>query len=319
MKRRISLFITVALLLILAAACAGSGASKSAVPQEAPQARPPMNESMAEEASFDQYAGSGEVTTSQSTAEQQRLIIRTGWISIVATDTEQAMDAIADMANKSGGWVVSSEVYQYGSSAKRGTIQIRIPAAGFQNALDAIAGLAVDVTSVSTSGQDVTEEYVDLDARLGNMEATAARLRKFLDEADNVEDALAVNMELSRVEGEIEAMKGRMKYLEQSSAFSSISVDVTPDIVAQPIQAAKWQPVGEVKGAIEALINAFQTVISAAIWLVIAVLPVFLVVVVLPLALFVWIIRRLRARKQASHPKADAGADEPAATPPSEK
>ncbi len=136
------------------------------------------------------------------------------------------------------------------------------------HALDAISGLATEVTRLSTSGQDVTEEFVDLDARLGNLEATAARLRTFLDESRNVEEALAVNMELSRVEGEIESLKGRMQYLQQSAAFSSINVDVTPDVLAQPIQVTGWQPTGVAKQAIEALVAALQSLGTAAIWFV---------------------------------------------------
>lgn len=236
-------------------------------------------------------------TADQISGGRERLIIRTADMSIVAADTEEALASIATMADSSGGWVVSSNVYQSTDTAKTGYIQIRIPAEGFQSVLDAIAGLAVKVTSLSTSGDDVTEEYVDLNARLGNMEATAARLRTFLDESRNVEEALAVNVELSRVEGEIEALKGRMKYLEQSSAFSSITVNVTPDALAQPIQIAGWQPGGVAKEAIEALVSMLQVLANTVIWLVLFALPILLVIAI-PFVLLIWIIKWLRRREQ---------------------
>jgi hypothetical protein len=203
------------------------------------------------------------------------------------------------MADSSGGWVVNSNVFQSTDTAKTGYIEIRVPAEGFQSVLDAIAGLAVEVTNLSTSGQDVTEEYVDLNARLGNLEATADRLRTFLDEARNVEEALAVNSELSRIEGEIEAIKGRMQFLEQSSAFSSITVNVTPDELAQPIEVGGWQPSGVARQAIEALINALQVVANAVIWFVLFALPILLVILI-PFALLIWVIRRLRRRERAA-------------------
>ncbi|MFO7664879.1 MAG: DUF4349 domain-containing protein [Chloroflexota bacterium] len=238
----------------------------------------------------------------QLPAGQERLIIRIGDMSIVVADTEEALDQIAAMAENGGGWVVSSNVFQSTASAKSGYIQIRVPAAGFQSVLDAIAGLAVEVTRLSTSGTDVTEEYVDLSARLGNLEATAARLRNFLDEARTVEEALAVNQELSRIEGEIESLKGRMQYLEQSSAFSSISVNVTPDELAQPVQIGTWRPTGVAKNAMEALITALQGMANAVIWFVIFILPILLLIAI-PFVLLIWLIRRLRRRERKAEPQ----------------
>lgn len=307
MKRRyLVLFMMVVGALVLTA-CAGrqaqSVSEEYAVGGAAPMmpevaAAPPRDAYQASEAlAYDATSDSG----TQTSVVQERLIIRTADMSIVATDTEAALAQIAAMADSSGGWVVSSNVYQSTGTAKTGYIQIRIPAEGFQSVLDAIAGLAVEVTNLSTSGQDVTEEYVDVSARLGNLEATAARLRQFLTEAETVEEALAVNVELSRVEGEIEALKGRMQYLEQSSAFSSIAVNVTPDELAQPIQVGGWQPSGVAKEAVEALINMLQVLANAAIWFVLFALPILLVIAI-PFVLLIWIIKRLRRREAAATP-----------------
>lgn len=305
MKRRyLVLFMMVVGALVLTA-CAGrqaqSVSEEYAVGGAAPMmpevaAAPPRDAYQASEAlAYDATSDSG----TQTSVVQERLIIRTADMSIVATDTEDALARIAEMAESGGGWVVSSNVYQSTETAKSGYIAIRVPAEGFQAVLEAISGLAVEVTSLSTSGQDVTEEYVDLSARLGNLEATAARLRTFLDEAKTVEEALAVNAELSRVEGEIEALKGRMQYLEQSSAFSSISVNVTPDELAQPVQVGTWRPTGVAKSALEALISALQGLANAVIWFVIFALPILLIVLI-PIVLLIWLIRRLRRRERAT-------------------
>ncbi len=240
-------------------------------------------------------------TANQVQDPQERLIIRNADMSIVATDTEAALTQIAQMAENGGGWVVSSNVYQSSETSKTGYIQIRVPSEGFQSVLDAISGLAVSVESLSTSGQDVTEEYVDLSSQLANLEATAARVRAFLDDATRVEDALAVNAELSRLEGEIAVIKGRMQYLEQSSAFSSITVNVIPDELSQPIEVAGWQPSGVAKQAIETLVRALQSLADLLIWLVIVALPILLLILI-PFALIIWLIRRLRRRESAAPP-----------------
>lgn len=300
MKRRPIILFVLILLALAVAACGGRATESIAEESFAGSAAPEMP--AAEPAADAAFFESGEfdtATANQLPAGQERLIIRTADMSIVAANTEEALARIAEMADSSGGWVVGSNVFQSSDTSMTGYIEIRVPAEGFQSVLDAIAGLSVEVTNLSTSGQDVTEEFVDLDARLVNLEATAARLRTFLDEARNVEEALAVNVELSRVEGEIESIKGRMQYLEQSSAFSSITVNVTPDELAQPIEVAGWQPQGVAKQAVEALISALQVIINAVIWLVIFALPVLLVIAI-PIALVIWIIRRLRRREQAA-------------------
>ena len=157
--------------------------------------------------------------------------------------------------------------------------------------------MAVEVTRISTSGQDVTEEYVDVSARLDNLEATADRVRSFLDETKSVEEALEVNRELSYLEGEIEAMKGRLQYLEQSAAFSMVTIDLTPDVLSQPLEVGGWQPQGVARSAVETLIDTFQTLINIGIWLVIYVLPLLLIVAI-PLWLVIRFFRRRRAARR---------------------
>jgi len=87
-----------------------------------------------------------------------------------------------------------------------------------------LRGLAVDVTSKSSSSRDVTEEYVDLSAKLQNLEATEAQLLRIMEKAETVEDILNVQRELSKTRDEIERTKARMQYLERTSASSLITV-----------------------------------------------------------------------------------------------
>ena len=127
-------------------------------------------------------------------------------------------------------------------------------------------------------------------------------MRGFLAETENVEEALAVNVELSRLEAEIESLKGRQQYLSQSAAFSTIHITLTPDAASQPIEIGGWQPQGIAKDAVESLVSALQGVAGFAIWLVVFVLPI-LLVVGLPLYLggrFVW--RRVRGRRVSVAP-----------------
>ncbi len=289
------------LLAVLISACGNSAAQDMAVssPAYAPEAEMPMlMEESAAGIAYSEDARASDGLEFSQTGAQQRLIIRTADMSIVVSDTEQAMENIAQMTEDNEGWVVSSNVFQYDETAKTGNMTVRIPAAGFQSFIDAVGLMSVEVTRISTSGQDVTEEFVDLSARLDNLEATADRVRAFLDETKNVEEALAVNQELSRLEGEIEVLKGRIKYLEQSSAFSTVSIDLTPDILSQPLEVGGWQPQGVAKTALESLISALQTLVNIAIWLLIFLLPV-LIIIALPIWLLIVLIRRWRRRRNS--------------------
>jgi len=305
MKRRIFTLVSLIIVALALVACGGRATvSEEAV---APQSPPMAGDAYYAESDMagapaavqEAPAPQDDTGSGIKNTVQERLIIRTADMTIVVPDTEAALARIAQMAESGGGWVVSSNVYQSSETSKTGYITIRVPSEGFQSVIDAISGLATEVTSLNTSGQDVTEEYVDLTSQLANLQATADRVRGFLDETRTVEEALAVNQELSRLEGEIELTKGRMQYLSESSSFSSITVNVTPDELAQPIKVAGWQPTGVAKQAVEALVSALQALANVAIWFVIFALPV-LVIILIPIFLIIWLIRRLRRRERRS-------------------
>lgn len=222
--------------------------------------------------------GGGETTVvEQQAVPQERLIIRNGSLRITVQNPEESMAEINDIVEAVGGWVVQSNSSQYGESI-RGSMQVRVPADNFNTIMTDIQAGAIQVENVNVSGQDVTDEFVDLQSRLGNLEATADRVRSFLDETENVEEALAVNAELSRLDGEIEVIKGRMKFLSESAAFSNISVNIYPDIIAQPLEIERWLPFEVAEDATEALISTMQGLASFLIWFGIYLLPVGLVV-----------------------------------------
>lgn len=318
MTRKKILTIAATFFLLLLAACQPTAASEEssidflAEPAAAPARDTGGNSSFGDDFAMDEAEApmeqSGEamsdgnlgVSINQgSTVQpfQERLIIRTANMSLVVANTEEAMATISQMAEENGGWVVNSSVFQYNENAKTGNITIRVPSSGFNSALEALRNMSVEVRNESTSGQDVTEEFVDVSARLENLEATADRVRGFLDDTKTVEEALQVNQELSRLESDIEAMKGRLQYLSQSASFSTITVDLTPDIVSQPIETSSWRPARVFRNAVDSLVDALQEVAEFGIWFAIYLLPLLLIVGI-PLWLvgrFVW--RRWQRRR----------------------
>jgi hypothetical protein len=155
----------------------------------------------------------------------ERMIVRTGEMSLVVNDVPVALDQITKLAEGFGGYVVSSERSKQ-EERLFGIITIRVPAEDFVNVMEALRKLAVDVTHEETSSKDVTEEYVDLSAKLHNLEATEEQLLRLMEKAEKVEDILNVQRELSKTRGDIEQTKGRMQYLERTSATSLIRVQL---------------------------------------------------------------------------------------------
>jgi hypothetical protein len=150
-----------------------------------------------------------------------------------------------------------------------------------------------DVLSENVSGQDVTAEYTDLESRLRNLEAAEQALVTLMEDAQDPQDVLDVFSELTYYRGEIEIVKGRMRYLEESAALSALSVEVVSKRSLQPIEIAGWEPKGTVKEAVEALIDAGQFLVDALIWFGIFCLP-FLI----PLGIVIYfLVRYFRKRK----------------------
>ena len=151
---------------------------------------------------------------------QRRIIIREVDMDLVVDDIQSTMDRIAEMAADLGGWVVDSGR----SSLHSGRISFRVPSDRLDATIADLRGIASKVRAELSASRDVTDEYVDLGARLKNQQATEEALLALLDQARSVEAALAVQRDLTHVQEEIERLSGRIKLLEETSAFSLIRV-----------------------------------------------------------------------------------------------
>jgi hypothetical protein len=262
------LLIVVAILVICPLALtACAGGAPAGVPDMTETAPPPAIEmppvapSIAPEpAPSYKEPGAGELP---STAEE-RMIVRNGDMSLVVEDVIDARDEIAQLAARLGGWVVSSRISGE-EEEMRGWISIRVPDETFDQALTEIRGLAVRVTSESTSSQDITEEYVDLQSRLKNAEATESQYLALLEKAVTVEDTLKIYDALTQIRYEIEQIKGRMQYLERISAMSLISIDLEPVATAAPLVRPGWSAREVFKSAVRGLTTFGQGLGTAAI------------------------------------------------------
>ncbi|MBI4771022.1 MAG: DUF4349 domain-containing protein [Chloroflexi bacterium] len=305
MRKSILFLLPIATLLL--GACAAPAVAPAQAPSQEKYAAPGAPAATAARAL---EAPMADAATSNRAAGGERLVIKNAGLSVVVPDPLAALDRISSMAEGMGGYVVSSNVYQttYGESAQKvnqASVTVRVPAAQLNSAQEQIKAAAIEVYNQNVSGQDVTQEYTDLQSRLKNLQAAEAQLREIMASATKTEDVLNVFNQLVQVQGEIEVLKGQIQYYEQSAALSSISVELIPDAATRPLQIGGWRPSATVRQAFEVLVRNLQCLADGLVVFIVRVLP-FLLMVFAPLYL-VW--RALRRRRRIPAPDAGTGED----------
>lgn len=143
-----------------------------------------------------------------------------------------ALQEAIDVAAAHGGYVLSTSTA--GDEARSGSLVMRVPAERFEQALSDLKDIAVEVTSETVRGEDVTQQFIDLEARLRNLRAQEAVLLRLMDRAQSVSDTIQVQNQLTAVQLDIERVRGRLRYLEDQTAMSTISVSLRERGVPAP-------------------------------------------------------------------------------------
>ncbi len=164
-----------------------------------------------------------------------RKIISTASLTLEVKSVEKASNDIVKIVEVSQGFISGSSTYDSGGS-KNGQMTIRVPQKNFYSTIAQIEALGTE-KSRQISGQDVTEEFIDVGARLDNLKKQESRFQEILKNASTVKDVLEVERELERVRGDIESLTGRMNYLNQSVEMSTITVNV---MEPAPIAGEGW-------------------------------------------------------------------------------
>lgn len=246
-----------------------------------------------------------ETGSTDNVAVTTHLIIKNADMRLLVEDSDVAIDRITQTVGDSGGYIISSRVWNQahfdGKNYKYATITMGVPVLTFERTLNRLRDLSLDVLDENASGEDVTDQYVDLQSQLVNLEATRERIKSFLDQAKTVEEALLINQQLSEIERQIEEIKGRINYLQDRSSFSTITVNIepklpeyippTPTPTPTPMPE-EWKPGETVSSAWKTLTKAYQGFVDLLIWFLLVFVPIFG-----PPILIIWVILKLVFRK----------------------
>ncbi|MCR3921609.1 MAG: DUF4349 domain-containing protein [Firmicutes bacterium] len=231
-----------------------------------------------------------------SLGNSEQKLIRTATLSMAVENVEDAIEAIVDAAKRAEGFVAESNLY--GPIDNRmARLTLRVPVA----TLDAIIA-AIEATGKlqqsSTGSDDVTRQYVDLEARIRNLERQEERLLDILEQADTVDDILRVEQELARIRGELEARTAEFRYLNDRVDYATIQVSLQETSTASSTITSSglkgvWQR--GIAGLVNS-INAMLTGLGSLVVLLFSILPYLFVISLVGMPLYITIRKVMKNR-----------------------
>jgi hypothetical protein len=269
--------------ILSTSACAASSSPSSSVERDQERSRPaesvasgaaakPAAPPAPQAAAAPRQAPGGAAGNQADQAQQtvpsfDRMIIRTVTMTLAVANVEEAFHKVEQVVAEQNGYLSGSQIRQDGDRMTA-TMTLRVPAdpATYQATLERLRGLADRVVDEQSQAQDVTEEYVDIDARLRTLKASEENLLQLLARAQKVEDNLQIQRELTNVRTQIEQIQGRKQALERRADMATINLTIREAIV---FGRPGWSPGTTFEEAVRALGAALRGLAVFAIWLLV--------------------------------------------------
>ena len=168
---------------------------------------------------------SGPLQSGSAASVVDTKIIQTAYITIEVKDVPGSVEILKNLASQKGGYLSSTNIQKNYNNLVSGSVILRVPAAEFENTLTGVKAIGT-VKSVSTQGQDVTEEYVDLQAQKTSYQNQLAQYNEIMKKAVKVEDVIVIQQQIDRVQTELDRLEGRLKYLDSQIDLSTITINL---------------------------------------------------------------------------------------------
>lgn len=228
------------------------------------------------------------------TATEERSVIRTAQLSLLATNTRELVKSITNAIQPLEGVITQSNVFEseYEPVSVQATLTIRVPAERLEEALAAIKPLAAKVTSESVNADDVTEQKLDLEAQLRNLRATETQLLAIMADADTVEETLQVQRELNQTRSQIERLEARQENLTGATTMATINVFISTQESSLPLVSPQQPSLREeIQLAFRQMVQVYRNLAITVVRLTIILSPILVIVV---LGGFIWWRRQRR-------------------------
>lgn len=217
---------------------------------------------------------------------KNRMVIKDSYLSLLVKNVRETVDQMNAYAVQQGGYMVSSTLDNPGESPS-GNLILRIPQEKLETALNYFRGLSVKVVSENLTGRDVTDQYVDNEARLATLVKTQARLQELQDASREISDLLNIQQQLISLQSQIDAVKGQQQYLEQSAKMAKITIYLSSDEYALPYAPNDaWSASAIFKLAVRSLVTNLRSFAAFAIWAAVY------AVIWIPVLIIAWYVYR---------------------------
>jgi len=215
-----------------------------------------------------------------NTSQKDKNIIKQGDLNVYADNIDDAMKEIDTIAKKYQ--AESQNTYDSGKGINRRiNIVYKVKVADFENFFNELKDMDVEIGSASSGITDVTNEVIDLQARLKTYRNTEAQLLEIQKTAKNVTDTMAVYRELNTIRYQIESIESQLKHYANQTEYSTVTISVAQSNVGAVIEDDKWRPLGVLKNALRAFVGVLKGLGSVLIWLVVFGTPVVVIVLVI--------------------------------------
>ena len=187
-----------------------------------------------------------------------------GNLSVQVQNISTAMESIQSLVHQYGGSITSSNL---GNSYDRyGNLSALVPRESFYELIDAVEKVVTEVTSENINSLDVTEEFVDIEARLNVMKQTESRFIALLSEASDVEEIMSVEKELMRLRGDIDSLEGRINYLNKTTDNAVLNIHITEE---KPITGNEWSFLDSLDNSVRNLISLGKNIANFLITVIV--------------------------------------------------
>jgi len=261
----------------------------------------PVTEEMAQEGGTVSATGDTSAALSvlaAAEAAEDRKVIKTGEVDVEVEDMDGAQKTIVSKVEERNGFISSLTVTDY-ETYRQSEIIARVPSDSFREIYETVKGLG-KVTRDHIGGQDVTDQWADLERRIANQQVLEQRLRELAQKTGNVSDLLEVERELARVRGQIESYQGQLRMLKDQVKYSTLTITLTEYGPAPVEDTGGWRIVYHLKGAFRALVGAIYRLVVALIYIVITGAVVWVPLLIVIALIRSWVRQRRAARAARS-------------------
>jgi len=280
------------LMLLLLASCSSSDSSKTDMQTESSSTSHDKAITEHKKESESEELANESVTEELANEQSKvipinRKIIHRAELQLNVKKLENTQLIIEKKVSEYGGYIVESNVHRESDESISAQLTVRIPEQHFQKFLTDAEGESVEVLNRNVTGEDVTEQYIDLESRVKSKRIVEKRLLEFMGKAVKTEDLLNISSDLSKVQEEIELIVGKMKYLENQTSFSTIEIAMYENSVSVPGLDSKnldtWE---KTKKQLATSTNFIFATVSGLIVFFIGNLPVLLLLLLVGIGIY---------------------------------